>query len=340
MQPPVDTMQPASDRRPPQPAAPKPKLLDQVRQAIRARHYSKRTEKTYVDWIKRFIFFHGKRHPLEMGEAEINQFLTDLAVNKKVSASTQNQALSALLFLYQHVLKKPLEWIDPAVRAKKPKRLPVVLTREEVKAILALMEGAPKLVATLLYGAGLRLNECLELRFKDIDFTTNQILVRDGKGQKDRITTLPASVKEPLLAHLRGVWLVHQRDLREGAGRVVLPNALSRKYINADREWAWQWAFPAPTRFFDKEARIERRHHLHETAVQKTIRQAVLRAGIGKPATPHVLRHSFATHLLEDGYDIRTIQELLGHNDLNTTMIYTHVLNRGGRGVRSPADLL
>ena len=331
---------PPRGEQPQRAATPKPKPLDQVRQAIRARHYSKRTEKTYADWIKRFILFHGKRHPLDMGEPEINQFLTDLAVNKKVSASTQNQALSALLFLYQHVLKKPLEWIDPAVRAKKPKRLPVVLTREEVKAILGPMEGGPKLVATLLYGAGLRLNECLHLRFKDIDFTRNQILVREGKGQKDRITTLPASVKEALLAHLRDVWRLHQRDLREGAGRVVLPYALNRKYPNADREWGWQWAFPAPTRYFDREAKIERRHHLHETVVQKAMRQAVLGAGIGKPATPHVLRHSFATHLLEDGYDIRTIQELLGHNDLNTTMIYTHVLNKGGRGVRSPADAL
>ncbi|MEK6288742.1 MAG: integron integrase [Acidobacteriota bacterium] len=329
-----------SNQRLAQSAVPKPKLLDQVRQAIGARHYSKRTEKTYVDWIKRFILFHGKRHPKDMGEPEINQFLTDLAVNKKVSASTQNQALRAILFLYQRVLEKPLEWVNPAVRAKKPKRLPVVLTRQEVKTILDSMDGAPKLVATLLYGAGLRLNECLELRFKDIDFTTKQILVRDGKGQKDRITTLPASVKEPLLAHLRDVWRLHQRDLREGAGRVVLPYALAKKYPNADREWGWQWAFPAPTRYFDKEAKIERRHHLHETAVQKAMKLAVNRARIGKPATPHTLRHSFATHLLEDGYDIRTIQELLGHNDLNTTMIYTHVLNKGGRGVRSPADLL
>ena len=328
------------NRRDSQPGEHKPKLLDQVRQAIRARHYSKRTEKTYVDWIKRFILFHGKCHPLEMGEPEINQFLTDLAVNKKVSASTQNQALSAILFLYQRVLKKPLEWIDPAVRAKKPKRLPVVLTREEVRAILDLMEGAPKLIATLLYGAGLRLNECLQLRFKDIDFKTNQILIRDGKGQKDRITTLPTSLKEPLLARLRDVWRLHQKDLGEGAGRVVLPYALARKYPNADREWGWQWSFPAPTRYFDREARIERRHHLHETVVQKAMRQPVLKTGIGKPATPHVLRHSFATHLLEDGYDIRTIQELLGHNDLNTTMIYTRVLNKGGRGVCSPADKL
>jgi len=334
-------MQTASPRA--QPAAgpaPKPKLLEQVRLAICARHYSNRTEKSYVDWMKRFIIFHHKRHPLEMGEAEINQFLTDLAVKKNVSASTQNQALSALLFLYQHVLKKELQWISPAVRAKKPKRLPSVLTKEEVKAIIERMEGTPKLVATLLYGAGLRLDECLKLRFKDIDFTKIQILVRDGKGQKDRITTLPASVKEPLLAHLRDVYRLHRKDLREGFGRVVLPFALAKKYPNADREWAWQWAFPAPTRYYDKEGKTERRHHLHETVVQKAMRRAVLEAGIGKQATPHVLRHSFATHLLEDGYDIRTIQELLGHSNLNTTMIYTHVLNKGGRGVRSPADAL
>ncbi len=222
MQSPV-VMRARSSETPPQEAARKPKLLDQVRQAIRARHYSKRTEQTYADWIKRFILFHGKRHPSEMGEPEINQFLTDLAINKRVSASTQNQALSALLFLYQHVLKKPLEWIDPAVRAKKPKHLPVVLTKEEVKAIIQLMEGGPRLVATLLYGAGLRLNECLELRFKDIDFTKDQILVRDGKGQKDRITTLPTSVKKLLLAHLRDVYRLHRKDLREGFGRVVLP---------------------------------------------------------------------------------------------------------------------
>jgi integron integrase len=337
---PAARLSPAVNEEPKWLVTTKPRLLDQVREAVRARHYSRRTEKTYVDWIKRFILFHGKRHPVEMGEPEINQFLTDLAVNRKVSASTQNQALSAILFLYQHVLKKPLEWVSPAVRAKKPKRLPVVLTREEVKAIIVGMDGAPKLIATLLYGAGLRLDECLKLRFKDIDFAKNQIVVRDGKGQKDRITTLPASVKEPLLAHLRDVYRLHRKDMREGFGRVWLPHALARKYNNADREWGWQWVFPAPTRYFDKEAGIERRHHLHETVVQKAMRKAVLKVGISKPATPHVLRHSFATHLLEDGYDIRMIQELLGHNDLNTTMIYTHVLNKGGRGVRSPADAL
>ena len=323
-----------------QAVAPKPKLLDQVRQAVRARHYSKRTERTYVDWIKRFIFFHGKRHPVEMGEPEINRFLTDLAVRKKVSASTQNQALSAILFLHQNVLDKELEWINPAVRAKKPKRLPVVLTDQEVKAILDRLEGPPKLIASLLYGSGLRLFECLQLRFKDIDFTKNQIVVRDGKGQKDRVTLLPESVKEPLLAHLRNVYRLHQRDLREGAGRVALPFALARKYPNADREWGWQWAFPAPKRYYDRGAGIERRHHLLDRVVQKETREAVLQSRIGKPATPHTLRHSFATSLLEAGYDIRTIQELMGHKDLNTTMIYTHVLNKGGRGVRSPVDRL
>ncbi len=280
--------------------APKPKLLDQVRLAIRARHYSIRTEQAYVAWIKRFIFFHGVRHPAEMGESEINQFLTDLAVNKKVSASTQNQALSALLFLYQHVLNRPLGWINP-VRAKRPKRLPVVLTKPEVKAVLGFMDGAPKLVAALLYGAGLRLNECLQLRVKDIDCTTNQILVRDGKGQKDRITMLPATVKEPLAAHLKRVWQIHQQDLRQGGGRVRLPDALARKYPKADQAWGWQWVFPAPTRYFDRQAKMQRRHHLHETVVQRSMKQAVQRAGIAKPATPHTLRHSFATHLLEDG---------------------------------------
>jgi len=319
---------------------PPPRLLDRVRLAIRARHYSFRTEEAYVAWVKRFILFHGKHHPAEMGEPEINRFLTDLAVNRKVSASTQNQALSALLFLYQHVLNQPIGWVNPAVRAKRPERLPVVLTKQEVKAVLDLMEGSPKRIAALLYGAGLRLTECLQLRVKDIDFAANQIVVRHGKGQKDRLTVLPAMVKGPLAAHLDRVRRLHQQDLHEGYGRVQLPDALARKYPNADREWGWQWVFPAPTRYFDAQARTQRRHHVHETVVQKAMRQAVPRAGIVKPATPHTLRHSFATHLLEDGYDIRTVQELLGHQDLNTTMIYTHVLNRGGRGVCSPADKL
>ncbi|MBZ5553161.1 MAG: integron integrase [Acidobacteriia bacterium] len=317
-----------------------PKLLDRVRGSIRARHYSPRTEESYIHWIKQFIFFHGKRHPVEMGEAEINEFLTSLAVNKHVSASTQNQALSALLFLYQQVLNKPLDWIQLEVRAKRPARLPIVLTKMEIKAVLAQLKGTPKLIAMLLYGSGLRLTECLELRVKDLDLERNEILVRDGKGQKDRHTMLPESLKGLLGVHLQRVKELHERDLAEGAGRVKLPGALARKYPNADREWGWQYLFPASTRFFDKSAGIQRRHHLHESVMQRAMKQAVRQSELTKPASCHSLRHSFATHLLEDGYDIRTVQELLGHRDVSTTMIYTHVLNRGGRGVRSPADKL
>jgi integron integrase len=317
-----------------------PKLLDRVRGSIRAKHYSARTEESYIHWIKQFIFFHGKRHPVEMGEVEINDFLTSLAVTEHVSASTQNQALSALLFLYHHVLNKPLNWIQLQVRAKKPARLPIVLTKMEVKAVLAQLQGTPKLIALLLYGSGLRLTECLELRVKDLDLERNEILVRDGKGQKDRHTMLPESLKEMLGVHLQRVKELHERDLLDGAGRVMLPGALVRKYPNADREWGWQYLFPASTRFFDKAAGIQRRHHLHESVMQRAMKQAVRQSGLTKPASCHSLRHSFATHLLEDGYDIRTVQELLGHRDVSTTMIYTHVLNRGGRGVRSPADKL
>jgi integron integrase len=311
-----------------------------VRQAIRAQHYSLRTEQAYVAWIKRFIFFHGVRHPAEMGEQEIRQFLSDLAVNEKVSASTQNQALNALLFLYQHVLNQPIGWVGDVVRAKRPKRLPVVLTRQEVRAILAQLEGAPLLVCTLLYGAGLRLSEALRTRVKDVDFVRNEVVVRDGKGEKDRVTMLPAAVKEPLLQHLEQVRRVHQADLKAGLGRAHLPYALARKYVNADREWGWQYIFPASSHFVDRQTGIRHRYHLHESVVQKAVKQAVRRAGLTKPASCHTFRHSFATHLLEDGYDIRTVQELLGHKDVSTTMIYTHVLNRGGRGVRSPVDSL
>jgi integron integrase len=293
-----------------------------------------------VAWIKRFIFFHGVRHPAEMGEQEIGQFLSDLAVNEKVSASTQNQALNALLFLYQHVLNQPIGWVGDVVRAKRPKRLPVVLTRQEVKAILAQLEGAPLLVCTLLYGAGLRLSEALRTRVKDVDFVRNEIVVRDGKGEKDRVTMLPAAVKEPLLQHLEQVRRVHQADLKAGLGRAHLPYALARKYVNADREWGWQYIFPASSHFVDRQTGIRHRYHLHESVVQKAVKQAVRGAGLTKPASCHTFRHSFATHLLEDGYDIRTVQELLGHKDVSTTMIYTHVLNRGGRGVRSPVDSL
>ncbi|MBI1745772.1 MAG: integron integrase [Acidobacteria bacterium] len=321
-------------------APPKPKLLEQVRQAIRVRHYSYRTEQAYVAWITRFIFFHGKRHPAEMGEPEIRQFLSDLAVSKKVSASTQNQALNALLFLYRHVLNQPLGWVGDVVRAKRPKRLPMVLTRQEVKALLAQLEGVPLLVGTLLYGAGLRLLEALRLRVKDVELVRNEIVVRDGKGEKDRVTMLPAAVKEPLLQHLEQVRCLHQTDLKAGLGRAHLPYALARKYVNADREWGWQYVFPATSHFVDKETGIRHRYHLHESVVQKAVKEAVRRAGLAKPASCHTFRHSFATHLLEDGYDIRTVQELLGHKDVSTTMIYTHVLNRGGKGVRSPVDSL
>ncbi len=322
------------------PEGQKPKLLDQVRQAIRTRHYSYKTEKTYVGWMKRFIFFHNKRHPVEMGEIEIAQFLSSLAQDARVSASTQNQALNAILFLYREVLGKEIGYVNGVVRARRPNRLPVVLTRQEVKAILSVLDGTEWLMATLLYGAGLRLMECMRLRVKDVDFTSSQIVVREGKGNKDRLTMLPTMVKEPLAKHLTLVRRQHQRDLERGLGHVVLPNALQRKYPNADREWAWQWVFPASKYYMDRLTGKRYRHHLHESVVQKAVKDAVRRAGLAKPASCHSLRHSFATHLLEDGYDIRTVQELLGHRDVSTTMIYTHVLNRGGRGVYSPADRL
>jgi integron integrase len=318
----------------------KPKLLEQVRQVIRKRHYSDRTEKAYVHWIKRFIFFHNKRHPVEMAEPEIARFLSSLASESHVSASTQNQALNALLFLYREVLNKDIGYVNGVVRAKRPHRLPVVLTRQEVRSILGVLNSSDWLMAMLLYGAGLRLMECLRLRVKDIDFTTNQIVVRAGKGDKDRHTMLPTAVKEPLAKHLDLMKQQHQRDLDRGLGRVALPNALERKYPNARKEWAWQWVFPATSHYTDKVTGERSRHHLHESVLQKAVKEAVQKAGIFKPASPHTFRHSFATHLLEDGYDIRTVQELLGHKDVSTTMIYTHVLNRGGKGVFSPADRL
>jgi integron integrase len=316
------------------------KLLDHIRAAIRVRHFSPRTEEAYAGWVRRYIMFHGKRHPDQMGEAEIRDFLSFLAVQQKVAASTQNQALAALLFLYREVLRRPMDCVDVGIRAKRPERLPVVLTRDEIRQILAVMPGTSRLVAGLLYGSGLRLMEALELRIKDIDFDRSEIRVRDGKGRKDRVTTLSTTVQAPLREHLRRVRELHDKDLADGAGRVVLPSALSRKYLNADREWGWQWVFPASSRYFDRGGGIERRHHLHETVIQREMRMAVRKAGIAKPATCHTLRHSFATHLLDSGYDIRTVQELLGHRDVRTTMIYTHVLNKGGRGVQSPADRL
>jgi len=315
-----------------------PRLLDQVHVAIRARHYSRRTEKSYVRWILRFILFNGKRHPADMGEREITSFLSMLATRRKVSASTQNQALSAILFLYRVVLQQKFDWLDGIVKAKRPVRLPVVLAREEVKAILGQMRGTPWLMASLMYGAGLRLLECARLRIKDVDFAMGEITVRDGKGRKDRVTMLPYALRAPLAEHVERVKRQHEADLRRKLGSVELPDSLDRKYPRAAWEWGWQWVFPATKFYLDRESGRYRRHHLHESVVQRAMKEAVRMAGIAKPASCHTLRHSFATHLLEAGYDIRTIQELLGHSDVSTTMIYTHVLNKGGRAVRSPLD--
>ncbi len=315
-----------------------PKLLDQVRGKIRLKHYSIRTEQTYVDWIKRFILHFDKRHPRELGAAEVEAFLTHLAVAGNVAAATQNQAKSALLFLYREVLETELPWLDNVERARTPKRLPVVLTREEVQGVLGRLTGTHWLIASLLYGAGLRIMEGLRLRVKDVEFSRREILVRDGKGFKDRVTMLPAALAAPLVEHLERVKALHGRDLAAGRGAVYLPYALERKYPGAARDWAWQYVFPSANLSADPRTGIERRHHLQDQAVQRAMRQAVRDAGVNKPATPHTLRHSFATHLLEGGYDIRTVQELLGHADVSTTMIYTHVLNKGGRGVTSPLD--
>jgi integron integrase len=314
-------------------------LLEQVKHCLRLKHYSIRTEEAYVQAIRRFILYHGKRHPKEMGVDEIRQFLSHLATQGHVSASTQNVALSALLFLYREVLgREELSYIDGIERAKLPKRVPTVLTRQEVANLLSQLSGTCHLMTSLLYGAGLRLMECVRLRVKDIDFGYMQLTVRDGKGGKDRRTTLPESLMEPLKRQLERVRLLHGEDVERGYGRVYLPYALERKYPNAAREWAWQWAFPAGKLSSDPRSGGVRRHHASEDALQRAIKRAIKRAGITKRASSHTLRHSFATHLLEDGYDIRTIQELLGHADVQTTMIYTHVLNKGGKGVRSPLD--
>ena len=319
----------------------KPKLLDQVRQRIRLKHYSYQTEQSYVGWIKRFIFYHHKRHPQEMGKAEVEDFLNHLATDRNVAASTQNQALNALLFLYNEVLEKPLPNIE-SIRAKDSKRLPIVLTRSEVAAVLKQMSGVSLLIVQLLYGGGLRVNECLRLRVKDVDFGQEHLIIRDGKGHKDRTTTLPQATLAGLKAHLIEVKAQHHRDLQQGYGCVDLPYALARKYPNANKEWGWQYLFPSQSLSKNPQADdgILYRHHLHTSSVQKAVKQAAQRAGIAKHVTPHTFRHSFATHLLEAGYDIRTIQELLGHKDVKTTMIYTHVANRGVLGVRSPLDEL
>ena len=315
-----------------------PKLLDQLRAEIRVRHYSIRTEQAYVDWVRRFILFHNKRHPKDMGAGELRDFLSHLAVDRKVSASTQNQAKSALLFLYGQVLKIELPWLDEVISPKTDKRLPVVLTQVEVRNLLNAMSGTMGLMTSLLYGTGMRLMEGLRLRVKDVEFSRREIIVREGKGNKDRVTVLPENLMLPLQAHLVKVKALHERDLDAGFGTVYLPNALAVKYPNAAKAWGWQFVFPSPLRSIDPRSGVERRHHVYETSVQRAVREASRLAGIHKPVTPHVLRHSFATHLLHAGYDIRTVQELLGHKDVQTTMIYTHVLNRGGRGVVSPLD--
>ena len=316
-----------------------PKLLDQVRDKIRLKHYSIRTEQAYVDWIKRFVLFHHKRHPAEMGAAEVEAFLTHLAVEGKVAASTQNQAKAAVLFLYSQVLNQQLPWLENVEQAKVPKRLPVVLTVNETRALLERLKGVHKLQANLLYGTGMRLMEAMRLRVKDIDFERKEILVRDGKGAKDRVTMLPVTLAGLLQQHLQTVKAQHDDDLQAGYGNVYLPNALESKYPNASREWGWQYVFPATQVSVDPRSGITRRHHLDEKGLQRAMKQAVRDSGLVKPATPHTLRHSFATHLLDSGYDIRTVQELLGHSNVSTTMIYTHVLNKGGRGVRSPLDM-
>jgi len=315
-----------------------PRLLDRVRTVLRTRHYSARTEEAYVHWIRRFILFHDKRHPAELAEADIECFLSDLATARHVSASTQNQALAALLFLYRSVLERKLGWLENVVRAKRPERLPVVLSRTEVAAVLEVMEGVEKLCASLLYGSGLRVLEVLRLRIKEVDFAGQQLHVRDGKGRKDRVTLLPASLQPALRAHIDRMHAQHQLDLRRGWGFVELPDALRVKYPSAPKEWPWQWVFPATRHYTDRATGERRRHHLHETVLQRAVHRAGIAAGVAKPASPHALRHSFATHLLESGSDIRTIQQLLGHKDVSTTMIYTHVLHRGPLGVQSPLD--
>lgn len=321
--------------------AEKPKLLNRLRAVIRARHYSPRTEDAYVSWVRRFILFHDKRHPSSMGAEEVNAFLTTLAVDQDVAAPTQSQALAAILFLYRYVLEEPIPWIDDLVRARRRIRLPVVMTQDEVRRVIqATPHPTIKLIFTLLYGGGLRLLECLQLRVKDLDLSRCEVFLRDTKGRRDRVTVLPRAAVEPLRAHLNRVRELHQRDLAAGFGAVILPTALARKFPNAPRDWQWQWVFPASRRWRNSETKTEGRHHVHESVLQRAIRNAAKEANLNKRVTCHTFRHSFATHLLESGQDIRTVQELLGHKDVATTEIYTHVLKLGAKGVRSPADLL
>ena len=320
------------------PQRPTPRLREQVREVIRRLHYSRRTEEAYWHWIKSFIYWNGKRHPAEMGEMEVTAYLSYLATQRNVAAATQNQALAGILFLYREVLGRNLAWLDGMVRAKRPVRLPVVLSPSEADCLLAQLKGVHWLMASLLYGAGLRLMECLRLRVKDVDFAYRQILVREGKGGKDRVTMLPERIVQPLHEQLGEAKRLHLLDLREGYGEVHLPYALARKYPRAGCEWSWQYVFPSGKRSVDPEDGVIRRHHLDESVLARAMKEAARDAGINKPVSAHVLRHSFATHLLQNGYDIRTVQELLGHADVSTTMIYTHVMNKGGRGVKSPLD--
>jgi len=313
-------------------------LLEVVRERIQAKHYSRRTEEAYTNWIKKFVAFHHKQHPRDMGASEVEAFLTDLAVNGKVSASTQTQALSALLFLYRDVLGIDLPWMDGLVRAKPSQRVPMVLSVNEIHRLMANLEGMYSLMARLIYGSGMRLMECVRLRVKDVDFDRLEVTVREGKGRKDRVTMLPQSLVPELQAHLQKVQVLFDMDRKDDIPGVEMPDALAKKYPNAGKEWGWFWVFPASGLSDDPRTGIHRRHHIYEQNIQRAIRVGVKKAGIAKPATTHTLRHSFATHLLESGYDIRTIQELLGHSDVSTTMIYTHVLNKGGRGVVSPLD--
>jgi integron integrase len=319
---------------------PRPRmLLDVVRETLRLKHYSYRTEVSYINWIKRYLIFHNRQHPRELGNPEIEAFLSHLAVDQQVAASTQNQALSALLFLYRDVLKLELDIQVNAIRAKSSRYLPTVLTKSEATAVIRQLSGVYQLVVQLLYGSGLRQTECLQLRVKDVDFGHHQFVIRDAKGHESRVAILPDSVAEALREHLQSVKRLHQQDLAQGYGSVYLPFALERKYVNAERDWVWQYIFPSDRRSRDPRSGIIRRHHLDPSGLQKAIKRATRAAGIEKRVSCHTFRHSFATHLLQNGYDIRTVQELLGHKDVKTTMIYTHVLNRGGRGVRSPLDV-